>query len=280
MQPEKKSSLKLLASDGIDLFIRKHYVEQSDNTIILIHGLGEHSGRYSILIEDFNKRNISVFAMDTRGHGQSSGKRGHSPSYLQLLDDIELFIEYVKKECPTQIFYLYGHSMGGHLVINYSLLKNTHFIKGIIATSPALRPAFTPPFLKIVLGKIFQKFIPSVTLNNGLDIDGVSRNADVIKAYENDPLNHDQLSILLGIELLKYGESALEDSKVPTLPMIIFHGKKDRLTSYIASKAFAEKNGSKVEFIGFENAYHEIHNEPEREQLFENIITWINKEKV
>ena len=91
----KTSSFKLTASDGINLFVRNHQIKESKITIILIHGLEEHSGRYIDFIQEFNSQQISVFAMDTRGHGNSGGKRGHSPSYDQLMDDIQSFIYFI-----------------------------------------------------------------------------------------------------------------------------------------------------------------------------------------
>jgi len=242
---------------------------------LLIHGLGEHSGRYLNLIQDFNNKNISVFTIDIRGHGKSEGKRGHSPFYEQLMSDIRYFIEHVTNKTSNQKYFLYGHSMGGNLVINYSLQKDEK-INGIIATSPCIKPAINPPRIKLFMAKLFQKLMPSLTLNNGLDINGISRNLQVVEDYVNDPLNHDKMSVQLGLDIISSGIHALENSQDITVPMLVFHGEKDRLTSYNSSEELVENSGSNVKFIGFKDAYHEIHNEPEKEELLRNIFDWIN----
>ena len=263
------------ASDGINLFVRDYSVKDSNKAILLIHGLGEHSGRYSNIIQDFNDKNISVFTVDIRGHGKSEGKRGHSPFYEQLISDIQYFIRHVTNKNSNKQYFLYGHSMGGNLVINYSL-QNDEKINGIIATSPCIKPAIKPPKIKLLMAKLFQKLIPSLTLNNGLDINGISRNLQVVEDYLNDPLNHDQISVQLGLDIISSGIYALENSRNISVPMLVFHGEKDRLTSYNSSKELVDNSGSNVKFIGFEDAYHEIHNEPEKEELLKNIFDWIN----
>ncbi|SVE52414.1 uncharacterized protein METZ01_LOCUS505268, partial [marine metagenome] len=206
------TSYTISASDGINLFIRNHSVKNSNKVILLIHGLGEHSGRYLNLIKDFNNNNISVFTIDIRGHGKSEGKRGHSPFYEQLMSDIQCFVQHVINKTSNQKHFLYGHSMGGNLVINYSLQKDEK-INGIIATSPCIKPTIEPYKIKLFMAKLFQKIIPSLTLNNGLDIHGVSRNLEVIEDYVNDPLNHDQISVQLGLDIISSGIYALEKAE-------------------------------------------------------------------
>ena len=269
------TSYTILASDGINLFIRNHSIRKSNKVILLIHGLGEHSGRYLNLIQDFNDKNISVFTMDIRGHGKSEGKRGHSPFYDQLMSDIQYFIQHVGNVISNQKYFLYGHSMGGNLVINYSLKKDEK-INGIIATSPSIKPIIKLSKIKLFMAKLFQKVMPSLTLNNGLDINGISRNLQVVENYMNDPLVHDQVSVQLGIDIINSGIYALENSQDIEVPMLIFHGKKDHLTSYNSSKELVENSKSNIKFIGFKDAYHEIHNEPEKEKLLMNIFDWIN----
>ena len=166
--------------------------------------------------------------------------------------------------------------MGGNLVINYSLRKPLDNIDGIIAYFPALQTTFKPPKLKLILGNIFKKLFPSLTLNNELDINGISRNPDIIEDYRNDPLNHDRLSIQLGLDLLISGEFALEKANLINIHTLILHGKKDRLTSFDSSKKISESAGDNVNFIGFENAYHELHNEPDKDQLFIIVNNWLN----
>jgi alpha-beta hydrolase superfamily lysophospholipase len=269
------TSYLIAASDGINLFIRDYSVQNSNQVILIIHGLGEHSGRYLKLIHDFNDKNISVFTIDIRGHGKSGGKRGHSPRYEQLMSDIQYFIKHVTEKISNQKYFLYGHSFGGNLVINYSFQKNKK-INGIIATSPLIKPSIEPSKVKLFMGKFFQKLVPSLRLSNGIKINGISRNMQVINDYINDPLIHNKVSVQLGLDMLSSGIYALENSGHITVPMLVFHGKNDELTSYNASKKLVENSGPNIKFIGFNDAYHEIHNEPEKEELLRNIFNWIN----
>ena len=263
------------ASDGINLFVRDYSVKKSSKVILLIHGLGEHSGRYLSLIQEFNDKNISVFTVDIRGHGKSEGKRGHSPFYKQLINDIQYFIHHVTNKIPNQQYFLYGHSMGGNLVINYSFKKDKK-INGIIATSPCIKPEIYPSEIKLFFAKLVQKIVPSLTLSNGLDISGISRNSQVIENYTNDPLIHDRVSVQLALDIISSGIYALENAKDITIPVLIVHGKNDRLTSYNSSEELVRNSGANIKFIGFKQAYHEIHNEPEKEELLRNIFDWIN----
>ena len=271
----KNTVYTISASDGTNLFIRDYSIQNSNKVMLIIHGLGEHSGRYLTLIQDFNNKNISVFTIDIRGHGKSGGKRGHSPSYKQLMSDIQYFIKHVTHKVSNQKYFLYGHSFGGNLVINYSFHKNKK-IHGVIATSPCIKPAITPSKIKLFMGKLFRKVIPSLSLNNGININGISKNLQVIKDYIDDPLTHSKISIQLSLDLVSSGIFALENSKNITVPMLVFHGSNDKLTSYSASKKLVENAGSNIKFIGFNDAYHEIHNDSEKEELLQNIFNWIN----
>ena len=269
------TSYSISASDGIKLFIRDYSLQNSNKVILIIHGLGEHSGRYLKLIQDFNDKNISVFTIDIRGHGKSEGKRGHSPFYQQLMNDIQCFIEHVTKKIPDQKYFLYGHSFGGNLVINYSFKENKK-INGIIATSPLIKPSIEPSRIVLFMGKLFKKIVPNLILSNGININGISRNMQVINDYRNDPLIHNKVSVQLGLDIISSGIYALENSQYITVPMIVFHGKNDGLTSYSASQKLVQNSGPNIKFIGFDDAYHEIHNEPEKVELLRNIFNWIN----
>ncbi len=269
------TSYSISASDGIKLFIRDYSLQNSNKVILIIHGLGEHSGRYLKLIQDFNDKDISVFTIDIRGHGKSEGKRGHSPFYQQLMNDIQCFIEHVTKKIPDQNYFLYGHSFGGNLVINYSFQENKK-INGIIATSPLIKPSIAPSRIVLFMGKLFKKIVPSLILSNGININGISRDMQVINDYINDPLIHNKVSVQLGLDIISSGIYALENSQYITVPMIVFHGKNDGLTSYSASQKLVQNSGPNIKFIGFDEAYHEIHNEPEKVELLRNIFHWIN----
>ena len=242
--------------------------------IILVHGLGEHSKRYEReVVPAILNNSMAVISYDQFGHGQSKGKRGHHPGFSFLLDSIDQMIHKSSELFQDKPVFLYGHSMGGNIAINYSLRRNS-ILKGLIITSPFLRIAFEPPQWKMAFAKIIDKIMPSLTMPSDLDVTAISRDEDEITAYELDPLVHDRVSTGYSLEIMKNGEWAIEHANDLKLPMLLLHGKKDRLTSYVASEEFANKS-AQVKLVLFENAYHELHHDLDKAKVLEKIINWI-----
>ena len=176
-------------------------------------------------------------------------------------------------EKPT---FLYGHSMGGNVVINY-LLRNNQNLTGAIVTSPFLRLAFDPPGWKLSIGKILQKIAPSITMGNELELEAISRDKNEVEAYKNDPLVHDKISPNYSVVFIETGEWAINNANKLRIPMLLIHGTGDRLTSYKASQEFSNNAGDLVELELYEGAYHELHNDIIKTEVLEKMISWINK---
>jgi alpha-beta hydrolase superfamily lysophospholipase len=140
--------------DRLQLFGQSWQPEEQPRAVVcLIHGIGEHGGRYAHVADALTQAGYTLFALDLRGHGKSTGSRGHTPSYEALMNDISSLLEIINKQFPQFPFFLCGHSLGGNLVLNYILRRQPQF-KGVIVTAPWLRLAFEPPAFKIILGKI------------------------------------------------------------------------------------------------------------------------------
>jgi len=245
--------------------------------ICLVHGMGEHSGRYGHVADRLTKARYGIFAFDLRGHGKSSGPRGHTPSYEALLNDVNFFINEVDKNFPELPLFLYGHSLGGNLVLNYVIRRQSH-LKGVIATDPWLRLAFEPPRFKIILAQITNYIWPSFSQKNGLDSKILSRDPEVVHAYENDPLVHDHISSRMFVDIYQSGYWALEHASEFSLPLLLMHGGADKIISVKASSEFAGKITEKCTLKIWDGLYHEIHNEPEKEEVFKFLIDWLDKE--
>jgi alpha-beta hydrolase superfamily lysophospholipase len=243
--------------------------------VCLVHGLGEHSGRYGHVSETLGKAGYVILAFDQRGHGKTPGRRGHSPSYGALMDDIGRLLEEAARKYPHQPCILYGHSMGGNFIINFALRRKPR-LAGVMATAPALKAAFNPPALKVAVGKFMSKVWPGFTMPNGLDLQGLSRDPEVIRLYTSDPLVHDRLSARLGMDILNTGRWALDHAADFPLPLLLMHGSADRLTSVQASREFALKAGESCTLKIWEGFYHEVHNEPEKDEVLTFLITWMN----
>ncbi len=148
MKPE---SFHWHSADGLRL--HAHYLAPHSSPkalIALVHGLGEHSGRYDYVVQTLLNAGYAVSQFDLRGHGQSEGKRGHAPAYEVLLDDIEHFLKHSRTRCPDKPVFLYGHSFGGNLVLNYVLHRQPD-LQGVIVSGPSLRTAFKPPAWKVAI---------------------------------------------------------------------------------------------------------------------------------
>jgi len=261
--------------DGLKMFAREwSAAEQPRGIVYLIHGLGEHSGRYAHVAAKMNQANYTVRAFDHRGHGRSEGKRGYTPSYEALLDDIQDFMTETPSDDPNNIF-LYGHSLGGNLVLNFALKRRPN-ISGVISTSPLILPGMKIPGIKIALGKLMNRLFPALTFPNDINPDHISRNKSVAIDYANDPLVHNRVSARLGTSMLQAGEWALEHAQEFPLPLLLMHGSADQITSPEASKKFAEKVPVECTFKMWEGCYHELHNEPEKDQVIAFMIDWLN----
>ncbi len=265
--------------DGLELFTQGWKTETEPKGVIcLVHGLGEHSSRYAHLADVLVKAGYPLLTFDLRGHGRSGGKRGHIPSYQIFLDDVKLLLGEAKKRYPHAPKFLYGHSMGGGLVLNYALRRQTP-LAGVIATGPALRLGFEPPAIQVALAKLMDSIWPAFTQPSDLDTKALSRDPEVVRRYEEDPLVHDRVSARSFSGFYQAGLWALEHAEEFSVPLLLMHGSEDRLTSPGASQTFADRVGQGCTFKRWEGLYHEIHNEPEQQQVFDFLLRWLQQTK-
>ncbi|TVZ56081.1 alpha-beta hydrolase superfamily lysophospholipase [Lutibacter sp. Hel_I_33_5] len=245
--------------------------------VVLVHGMGEHVSRYtSSVIPKLLENEYSVVGFDHFGHGKTSGKRGHNPSYDAVLESISEVIEKAKNSFPNKPVFLYGHSMGGNTVINYTLKKDNE-ITGTIATSPFLKLAFQPPSWKISLGKIMQKIAPSITLGNELDANDISRDKVEVQKYIDDPLVHDKISPNFSLTFIDTGKWAIENAANLKTPMKLFHGTSDKIIDFKGSEDFTKKS-KKASLKLYEDGYHELHNDLCKDEMLQDVVDWLNSQ--
>jgi alpha-beta hydrolase superfamily lysophospholipase len=260
--------------EGITLALRHWPVESPRAVMALVHGQGEHCGRYLHLARYFNEKNVAVMAIDLQGYGKSGGKRGHAARLDALLDDIEELLHTTRQHYPTLPVVLYGHSMGGGLTLNYTIRRKPD-IRALVVTGPWIRLAFEAPAIKVLAGKLLRRFMPTLTLPTGLVANYISHDEAVVKAYQTDPLVHDKLSAAEGIALMEaaeYLDTYAGDMPVPTL---IQHGGGDLITSAPASKDFAGRVRGSVTHREWPELYHEIHNEKNHLEVFDYTWAWL-----
>lgn len=265
-------------SHGCEVFGMHYQPKITKGVVVLVHGFGEHSGRYiEHVIPLLLDLNLSVMTYDNIGHGMSSGKRGHCPSYVALLDILNEVIDKAEASYPNLPLFLYGHSMGGNLVLNFALKRIVNFA-GIVATSPYLRLAFQPPKWKLKLGRWMLTKIPSITMPSGLDPKGISRIPKEIEKYKKDPLVHDKVSPMFSFPVMDAGEWAIQNAKQLKVKTLLVHGTKDAIIDYRGTSEFHEKSNITTLEL-FEGGYHELHNDLCKAELFSTISTWL-KEKL
>jgi len=249
--------------------------EHTSAVIIMVHGLGEHIRRYNYWAELFKKEGIGFLGVDLPGHGVSQGRRGNIKSYAVTDEMIDILLKSCNHTFPGCRIYLYGHSLGGGIVLDY-LLRKKPKIKGAIVTSPWLRLAFEPPKIKMILAGMMKHLIPGLVQPSGLIVSHISHDEVIVEKYKNDPLVHGKISVSLFTEAMSAGKHSLEHASELKTPTLILHGSKDMLTSPDASSEFAGKTNM-VELKIWEGGYHELHNEPFKEEVFRYIMAWINR---
>lgn len=271
---------ELQTKDNLKLFGHSWQpdTEAPKASVALVHGMGEHIMRYDHWAKKFVNRGYAVTGMDHRGHGRSEGKRGHIHSYESLLLDVDMLIKKSLEFFPDKPVILYGHSLGGNIVLNHALTRKN--ISCYIVTSPWLRLSFKPSSIKLALAKTMKRILPGLLQPSGLNVGHISHDPEVVKAYENDPLVHDRISVRMFIGAYTRGEWALANAGKLDRSVLLMHGGDDKITSADASHRFAEKAGKHVELKIWEEMYHELHNEKIKDEVFEYIIDWLKKQEL
>ncbi len=242
--------------------------------MILVHGHGEHAGRYAAMADFLTQAGIAVVGIDQFGHGNTSGKKGHAPSFAAMLDSIEAQVQEASQRFPGIPLFLYGHSMGGALVTNFVLQRKPH-VQGAVLSSPWLRLALKPSNIQLMIGNIAKRLAPALTQPSKLNAEFISQIPEEVARYRQDPLVHDLISSTVFFGVLEAGEFAMAHAAEWPLPLLAYHGSGDKITSHAATQAFAEAVPGDKEFISFEGGQHELHHDLQRQQVLATLRDWI-----
>lgn len=244
--------------------------------VALVHGLGEHIGRYQPVAELLNAAGYSVIGFDLPGHGQSEGKRGHA-SYDTIGKEIDHLLQEVRQRYPGKPMFLYGHSLGGALVLYY-VLQYRPTLCGVVVTSPGLASDAPMPASKLFMARLLARIAPSFTMKNGLDLQNLSHDPQIMQAYQQDPLVHPMISARLGIDLLTKGQWMIEHAAEFPAPLLLEQGSDDHLVSPKATAAFAKNvPADKITYKVWDGLYHETHNEQDKAQVIRYMIDWLDQ---
>lgn len=265
--------------DGLELYTQCWLPESAPQAnLAVVHGIGEHSGRYANFAAWFAPQGFAVYAFDLRGHGQSPGLKGHAAHWSDIRKDVGAFLNHVKQRDANSPLFLIGHSMGGLTVLDYALRDDVAALKGVVASGPALGSAEKLSPIQRILIKMLSPLLPRVQLDNGLDVNGLARDPDVIRLYRDDPLVHSKITPRLASEMFKTASDCqVHANEWPAgLPLLIVHGGADAICPPQASARFfanvAAHNKTRREY---EDYLHEVFNEIGRESVLQDVQDWL-----
>jgi acylglycerol lipase len=242
--------------------------------ILCIHGRGEHIQRYTAWAEMLNKEGIVFTGVDLPGHGRSDGTRGNIKNFTITDEIIDILFNSIRQTFPGIPVFIYGHSLGGCIVLDYLLRKKPE-IKGAIVTSPWLKLSFEPGKFKIALVSVMKHILPGLILSSGLVVNHLSHDKDVVDSFIADPLTHDKISVSLGYSSMAAARNSLAHAAELIVPLLLMHGGGDLICSPDGSREFASKT-KMADLKIWDGGYHELHNEPFRKDVFDYLMNWIN----
>ena len=260
----------------VEIFWQSWTPARPKAVVVIVHGLGEHSGRYAHVADALVKADCAVYAMDHRGHGKSGGARTVIDRFANTVEDIDHVVELAKREQPRKPVFLLGHSMGGALSLSYTL-KNQGKLSALILSGPAVALDGAPPLMKPI-----ARFLSTIAPKTGLfQIDPalVSRDASVVADYAADPLNaHGKVPARTLGEIVNFVEILPAALPLLQLPLLAMHGSDDKLAGVAGSKMVVDRVTSKDKTLKvYEGLYHEIFNElpADRAIVLKDLTDWI-----
>jgi len=262
---------------GLDIY-HQAWVPEGEvrASILIVHGLGEHCGRYTNVVNYLVPKGYALYGFDLPGHGKSGGMREYVSTYDDYTETLTTNYQRVREAQPDKPIFLLGHSMGGLIAAAYLVDHSEDFTGAVISAPAILIPDFVTKFT-VLLGKVLSKIAPKAGVL-GLDANGVSKDPAVVEAYINDPLVfHGKTTARLSAELLDKVFWVNENMETITTPLLIVHGGEDKLANPKAAQLLYDHASSKDKTLKvYDGLHHEVFNEPEREQVLGDVSAWLD----
>jgi alpha-beta hydrolase superfamily lysophospholipase len=267
------------ASDGDNLALQDWPLPEGlrlRGVILLVHGLGEHAGRYDTLARRLNDWGFAVRGYDQYGHGESDGVRGALPVPMRFIDDLADVMESTRARMHAGLpLILLGHSLGGLVTALLLAMHRGVPVEGLVLSSPALDAGLN--FFQKLLLATLPRIAPNLAVSNGLDPDFLSHDPDVVAAYKADPRVHDRVSGKLACFIAEAGPRVIDRAARWTVPTLLMYGGADKIVDPRGSRAFAAAAPKNVvETHCFESLFHEIFNELDREPVYDTLRRWLD----
>jgi alpha-beta hydrolase superfamily lysophospholipase len=267
-----------IASDGQNLAIQDWLPQRGEavrGVVLIVHGLGEHAGRYDALANRLNAGGFAVRGYDQWGHGESAGARGSLPTDTRLVDDLADVVDDTRSRMAADVpLLLLGHSLGGLVAARFVSLRMRP-VDALVLSSPALDAGMN--VLQKALVVVLPRLLPNLRVGNGLNPPFLSHDPSVVRAYQADRLVHDRISARLARFIAVAGPATLALAAGWTVPTLLLYAGEDRLVNPAGSRRFAELAPKQVVASHcFENLYHEIFNEPDAAPVFATLRRWLD----
>ena len=260
---------------GLSLYAQACSPAEVRAQMIVVHGLGEHSGRYLNVVNYFCPRGFAVFGYDHRGFGKSAGTRAYTDSIEDFLDDLDTFVQQVRGRAPGKPLVVVGHSMGGLIVLRWAATRDP-VVDAVVSSGAALEVSPPVPAAKRFAARVFSKIAPKLSTPNEVDPAALSHDPAVVQAYVSDPLVIRKITARLAHEIIRsMGETLILAERV-RLPILILHGEADQVVAASGSRKFYEAvPGTAKALHTYPGFYHEIFNEVGKETVFKDMESWL-----
>jgi len=267
-----------ISNDGLKLFVQSWMPHGRPFAIInYVHGFKDHSDRFAHWARQLNEHGYGVVAFDLRGHGRSEGRRGHAKNFDCYLGDVQNICQASRASFPGIPLVLYGHSLGGNIVTNY-LVEAKELPDAAIIASPWFKLAFEPSAFTRFMARLLRYLFPGIQVKSSLSANGLSRDPSVVKSYNEDPLVHNRISPKLFFAIEKNGLKASRSIYKINMPLLVMHGSGDVITACRQTRSFIQNTGVRTVYREWPGAFHELHNDICREEVFTFVLDWLNRQ--
>lgn len=268
---------KFNTSDGLGLSYQAWLPDGEPKAVCaVVHGYGEHSGRYLSPVNYFVPRGWALYSYDLRGHGRSPGQRGHINHFEEYLSDTDAFLQLVRHLKPDRKMFLLGHSLGGLIVSAYVENYPTAELSGLLMSSAFLGFKLQVPAAKAALGRLMSSLMPAMTMKNDLSAAVLSHDPAVVSAYDADPLNHHVTTARFFTEVTATQVRTVEGAGKVKLPLLVMYAGADQIADPECSRTFFERAASADKATHrYDGYYHEIFNETGKEAVFKDMENWL-----
>ena len=273
----RRTESHFTGADGLLLMRRAWLPERVERVMVLVHGFAEHSGRYEDMACWFLERGVAVHAYDQRGHGRSGGTRCHVGRFSEFLDDLACLLEIVGEEHPGVPVTLVGHSMGG-LITAAFLADRQPALSSAVTSGATLALGDDVSALRIAASKLLSRLLPRLPVGSPVDPNGLSRDPAVVRDYIQDPLVYRSMTASLATALVDAVSRTAVRAPEVQVPLLMLHGEADPLCRPSGSRSFFQALESpESDLVVYPELRHEIFNEPEREQVYQDIWDWLER---